>query len=78
MKKQNFETEKRILGAEDKRFYTHKIQQIDNGGLWDAITKYDSSQISVKAVIELNNIVTGMSTYNVYDLLKILDELREE
>ena len=79
MKKQNFDTEKRILDTEDKRFYTHKIQKIDNGSsLWDAITKYDSSQISVKAVVELNNIVTGMSTYNVYDLLKIWDELREE
>ncbi len=78
MKKQNFETDKRILDAEDKRFYTHQIQKIDDGSLQDAITKYDSSQISVKAVVELNNIVTGMSTYNVYDLLKIWDELHEE
>jgi len=78
MKKQNFETDKRILDAEDKRFYIHQIQKIDDGNLWDAITKYDSSQISVKAVVELDNIVTGMSTYNVYDLLKIWDELHED
>lgn len=72
-------TEKRnLLDTGTKAVYVRQLKKVDNGKLWQAIVKYDSHQISAKALIDFDTIVTGMSTYNVYDLLQIWDELHED
>lgn len=58
--------------------YARKVKRYDNGSLWQAIEKYNSHEISVKALRAFDEIVTGMSTYNVYDLLEIWDEMHED
>lgn len=57
--------------------YEKTLKKLNNGKLWEAIEKYDSKQISVKALTEFDEVVTGLSNYNIYDLLKLWDEYHD-
>lgn len=51
-----------------------ELRAVNNGSLWNAIKRYNSKQISVKALSEFGDVVMGMSNYNVYDLLELWDK----
>lgn len=57
--------------------FVPQLKKASDGALWKAIIKYDSTQISVKALSEFDSIVTGMSTYNIPDLLNIWDSYHQ-